>query len=135
MNAGQPVSSAPIFPPPRRRGLILHAAIVTVLGLAGTACLLLSMQQQVGAAFVGLLLLTILFYLPIPLAAYPGPGLILNGERDATPRRGEPKFLAAMQHGQSQVIANAGHACNIDQPEAYNQAVRAFAHSIGWITD
>lgn len=69
----------------------------------------------------------------VPLAAYPGPGLILNGERDATPRRGEAKFLAAMQNGQSQVIAGAGHACNIDQPEAYNQAVRAFAQSIGWI--
>lgn len=69
----------------------------------------------------------------VPLSAYPGPGLILNGERDATPRRGEPKFLAAMQRGQSQVVAGAGHACNIDQPDAYNQAVRAFAHSIGWI--
>lgn len=70
MNAGQPVSSAPIFPPPRRRGLMLQGAAVVVLGLAGTACLLLSMQQQVGAAFVGLLLLTILFYLPIPMAVY-----------------------------------------------------------------
>ena len=70
MNAGQPVSTTPVFLPPRRRGMILHIAAVVILGLAGTACLLLSMQQQVGAAFVVLLLLTILFYMPIPLAAY-----------------------------------------------------------------
>lgn len=70
MNASQPAATTPVFLPPRRRGLILHAAIVAALGLAGTACLLLSMQQQVGAAFVVLLLLTILFYLPIPMAIY-----------------------------------------------------------------
>jgi pimeloyl-ACP methyl ester carboxylesterase len=68
----------------------------------------------------------------IPLSRYAGPGLILNGERDAASRRGEAKFLAAMCQGQAQVIAEAGHACNIDQPEAYNQAVRAFGQSIGW---
>jgi pimeloyl-ACP methyl ester carboxylesterase len=70
----------------------------------------------------------------IPLARYRGPGLILNGEKDAASRRGETKFLAAMQQGRAQVLAGAGHACNLDQPEAYNQAVRAFGQSIGWIS-
>lgn len=67
----------------------------------------------------------------IPLARYPGPGLILNGERDTASRRGEAKFVAAMRQGRAQVIMGAGHACNLDQPEAYNQAVRAFEQAIG----
>jgi pimeloyl-ACP methyl ester carboxylesterase len=62
----------------------------------------------------------------IPLATYPGPGLILNGEKDTTSRRGEARFLAAMRHGQLEVVAGAGHACNLDRPEAFNRAVRAF---------
>lgn len=66
------------------------------------------------------------------LAEYPGPSLILNGERDAATRKGEMKFLAAARHGRVQTIADAGHACNLDQPEKYNQAVREFAKSIGW---
>lgn len=69
----------------------------------------------------------------VPLAGYPGPGLILNGEQDKASRRGEAKFLAAMQQGRARVIPGAGHACNLDQPEAYNQAVRVFGQSIGWI--
>jgi pimeloyl-ACP methyl ester carboxylesterase len=67
------------------------------------------------------------------LAEYPGPSLILNGERDASTRKGEAKFLAAALNGRVQTVADAGHACNLDQPEKYNQAVREFAHSIGWI--
>ena len=66
------------------------------------------------------------------LAAFPGPSLILNGERDSSTRKGEPKFMAAAQQGRVQTILDAGHACNLDQPEQYNQAVRAFAQSIGW---
>jgi pimeloyl-ACP methyl ester carboxylesterase len=68
----------------------------------------------------------------VPLAAYPGPGLILNGEKDTTPIRGAAKFLAVMHPGRAQVIGGAGHACNVDQPEQYNSAVRAFAREIGW---
>lgn len=68
----------------------------------------------------------------IPLGTYPGPGLILNGERDSASRRGEARFRAAMQQGQVQIIPAAGHACNLDQPEAYNQAVREFGQAIGW---
>lgn len=66
------------------------------------------------------------------LAEYPGPSLILNGERDSSSRKGEVKFLAAAQQGRVQTILDAGHACNLDQPERYNQALQEFSQSIGW---
>jgi pimeloyl-ACP methyl ester carboxylesterase len=64
------------------------------------------------------------------LSTYPGPVLILNGERDSTSRRSQAKFMARLRHARAQVIPGAGHACNLDQPEAYNEAVRAFAASL-----
>jgi pimeloyl-ACP methyl ester carboxylesterase len=67
------------------------------------------------------------------LRQFPGPVLILNGERDASSRRGESKFLSAARQGRGQNIPDAGHACNLDQPEKYNLAVREFARSIGWL--
>lgn len=69
---------------------------------------------------------------PALLGQYPGPTLLLNGERDATSRRGEARFLAALQRGRAQMVPGAGHACSLDQPEAYSQAIRDFAESIGW---
>lgn len=85
MESSRPVSTATNFPPPRRRGLLLQIGAVLAFGLGGTACLLISMQQQVGALFVVLLLLAILFYLPIPLAGYRAYALFNAGyalERD-----------------------------------------------------
>ncbi len=70
----------------------------------------------------------------VPLGQYPGPGLILNGERDTASRRGEARFAAALHPGRVQIVPGAGHACNLDNVEAYNQAVRGFAQSIGWIS-
>jgi pimeloyl-ACP methyl ester carboxylesterase len=67
------------------------------------------------------------------LADYPGPSLILNGERDKSSRKGESKFVSAARQGRAQTIPDAGHACNLDQPEQYNRAVREFAQSIGLI--
>lgn len=69
------------------------------------------------------------------LAEYPGPSLILNGARDSSSRKGEEKFVSAARQGRVQTIPDAGHACNLDQPERYNQAVREFARSIGWVCD
>ena len=66
------------------------------------------------------------------LAKFPGPGLILNGEKDSASRRGEGKFVAAMRQGRAQIVSSAGHACSLDQPEAYNQALREFGQAIGW---
>ena len=68
------------------------------------------------------------------LGRYPGPSLILNGEKDSASRRGENKFASTARQGSVQTILGAGHACNLDQPEKYNQAVRDFARSIGWST-
>lgn len=54
------------------------------------------------------------------------PTLVLAGANDA-------QFLAATDYMASKIpgaekviLANAGHAANIDQPEAFNKAVRAF---------
>jgi pimeloyl-ACP methyl ester carboxylesterase len=68
------------------------------------------------------------------LSRYPGPSLILNGEKDAAARRGENQFAAAARQGSVLTIQGAGHACNLDQSEKFNQAVREFAHAIGWST-
>jgi pimeloyl-ACP methyl ester carboxylesterase len=71
-------------------------------------------------------------YFSALFAEYPGPSLILNGERDASTRKGEAKFLAAARNGRVQAIAGAGHACNLDQPKAYNQSLGEFAKAIRW---
>jgi pimeloyl-ACP methyl ester carboxylesterase len=68
------------------------------------------------------------------LGGYSGPSLILNGKKDTSSRRGESKFVSAARQGRTQHITGAGHACNLDQPEKYNLAVREFAQSIGWVS-
>jgi pimeloyl-ACP methyl ester carboxylesterase len=66
------------------------------------------------------------------LAEYPGSTLILNGANDAASKRGAAQFVDAARDGRLQALADAGHACNLDQPDAFSQAVRDFAQSIGW---
>jgi pimeloyl-ACP methyl ester carboxylesterase len=66
------------------------------------------------------------------LAGYPGPVLILNGENDKNSRSGEAKFLAALPQARVQVVSGAGHACNLDNVAAYNQAILDYAASIDW---
>jgi pimeloyl-ACP methyl ester carboxylesterase len=66
------------------------------------------------------------------LAAYHGPVLLLNGARDLGFRMHERRFLAAAQNGRREVIPEAFHLANIDQPEAFSDAVRSFARSIAW---
>lgn len=61
------------------------------------------------------------------LRTYPGPTLILNGERDRPNRQGEHKLLVACQQGRLAIIADAGHACMLEQPEAFTAEVRAMA--------
>jgi len=64
------------------------------------------------------------------LAAYPGPVLLLNGALDLGFRMHERKFLAAAQNGRVEIIPRAFHIANIDQPDAFSDAVRHFAESI-----
>ncbi len=66
------------------------------------------------------------------LAEFPGPVLILNGANDSASRRGAAQFVDAARNGRLQTLAGAGHACSFDQPDAFNQAVRDFARTIGW---
>lgn len=66
------------------------------------------------------------------LAAYPGPVLLLNGAADLGFRMHEKRFLAAAQNGRLEVVPHAFHIANIDQPAAFSEAVRRFAHSISW---
>ncbi len=61
------------------------------------------------------------------LAAYRGPVLIMNGERDRQARKGETSFAAAAADATVVTIAGAGHACNLDAPDAVSSALRTFA--------
>jgi pimeloyl-ACP methyl ester carboxylesterase len=58
------------------------------------------------------------------------PILLINGERDSMARGGEAEFLAALPRARAVTIADAGHACNLDQREAFDRAVLDFARPI-----
>jgi pimeloyl-ACP methyl ester carboxylesterase len=62
--------------------------------------------------------------------AYPGPLLLLNGERDADARAGEMAFLAASKNARLHVLKGAGHNSTTEQPEAFTRAVRDFLESL-----
>ena len=60
-------------------------------------------------------------------ADYPGPALILNGEKDAVMRRGEENHARAARNARVERVDRAGHTCNLDAPEAYTRAVQRFS--------
>jgi pimeloyl-ACP methyl ester carboxylesterase len=66
------------------------------------------------------------------LSGYPGPVLILNGERDLAFRLGERRFLAAARNARLRVIRRAGHIASLERPDLFSEAVRDFANSIKW---
>lgn len=61
------------------------------------------------------------------LAAYDGPTLIVNGERDWIHRTAEKSFAAAAHDAVVRPIAHASHIASLDEPEAFANAVRLFA--------
>ncbi len=61
------------------------------------------------------------------LGRYPGPVLILNGERDTVNRKEEPGLLEARPDADIVTIHDAGHACSFTQAGAFNDHVRRFA--------
>lgn len=65
------------------------------------------------------------------LAGYPGPSLLLNGEYDFFFRPTERSFAAVAADPRRLVIRKATHLTNLDQPAAFNAAVRRFARSLG----
>jgi len=64
------------------------------------------------------------------LRAYPYPVLILNGADDRLNRAGEAALAVAARDATVRIIAAAGHGVNLEQPEAFTAAVRAFAQSL-----
>lgn len=61
------------------------------------------------------------------LRALQTPTLLLNGEQDPLFRRGERLFLSCAPHAQLHLIAHAMHLCNLDQPQAFTDALLRFA--------
>jgi pimeloyl-ACP methyl ester carboxylesterase len=64
------------------------------------------------------------------LASYPGPTLILNGEWDLLFRMSAGTFAAAARDVRRVRLSGALHLSNLDQPAAFNSAVRTFAASL-----
>jgi pimeloyl-ACP methyl ester carboxylesterase len=65
------------------------------------------------------------------LASIACPTLVIVGEQDAlTPPSLAQEYAAQIPGAQLVVITNAGHLSNLEQPEAFLQAVRGFLSSI-----
>ena len=64
------------------------------------------------------------------LHTFTGPTLVVNGENDKLNRKGETELLKSAQDGQIQIIEQAHHLCNLEQPEAFTRLVRTFAHQL-----
>lgn len=64
------------------------------------------------------------------LAAFYGPTLIINGERDWVHRTAERSFAAAARDATVEPVARAGHIASLDEPEAFAAAVREFVNTI-----
>lgn len=64
------------------------------------------------------------------LAAYAGPTLILNGQWDLLFRLSAGTFADAAADARRVRLAGALHLSNLDQPAAFNEAVRRFARSV-----
>lgn len=63
----------------------------------------------------------------IEAARIAAPALIVTGEHDTPGRRAAAaKLLRTLPRAESREISGAGHLCNLDQPEAYNAALRRF---------
>jgi len=66
------------------------------------------------------------------LQGYQGPVLFLNGRYDFLFRRDEAEFVSACPNGELCVVPGAGHPTNLQNPNAFNEAVRSFAQSLDW---
>lgn len=63
-------------------------------------------------------------------ARYPGPTLVRTGEHDRPNQRALPRLMASLQDGAAKTIPGAGHACNLERPDASTAAVAAFAEQV-----
>jgi hypothetical protein len=58
------------FPPPRRRGRNLHILLILVLAAFVVTLALLAYRQPLGLLFIGLVVLAVVIFIPIPILAY-----------------------------------------------------------------
>jgi len=58
------------------------------------------------------------------------PALVLVGENDAPFLKATDYMASKIPGAKKVVIANAGHASNIDQPDAFNTAVIDFLNHV-----
>jgi pimeloyl-ACP methyl ester carboxylesterase len=64
------------------------------------------------------------------LAAYDGPVMILNGDLDVLFRLGAGRFARVARDVRRVRLRGAMHLANLDQPAAFNEAVRRFMGSL-----
>ena len=64
------------------------------------------------------------------LAAFQGPVMVVNGERDVLFRLATPAFTARAPNTRRVVIRGAGHRSSLDRPAEFSAAVRAFARDV-----
>jgi pimeloyl-ACP methyl ester carboxylesterase len=64
------------------------------------------------------------------LARYPGPTLLVNGERDALFRLGARAFATVAPNARRVLIQGAGHRSNLDRPAEFTSLVRRFARDV-----
>jgi pimeloyl-ACP methyl ester carboxylesterase len=64
------------------------------------------------------------------LRSYGGPILVINGDLDLVFRLGERGFIAGLPQVSTERLRRAAHLSNVDRPEAFSAAVRAFAERL-----
>ncbi len=60
------------------------------------------------------------------LAAIRCPVLVLSGDRDYTPVAMKEAYVQKLPDARLEVLVDAGHACSIERPEAFNAIIRQF---------
>ncbi|MFB3137268.1 MAG: alpha/beta fold hydrolase, partial [Nitrospirales bacterium] len=59
------------------------------------------------------------------------PTLVVVGQDDVATPPSEAKFMAEkIPHSRLEIIPNAGHASNLEQPEAFNSVLQSFLKTI-----
>ncbi|HJN14711.1 MAG TPA: alpha/beta hydrolase [Armatimonadota bacterium] len=66
------------------------------------------------------------------LPEYEKPVLFLNGKWDFLFRRHEQEFVSSCKNAELCIVPGAGHPTNLQNPNAYNDAVRNFVRTLDW---
>jgi pimeloyl-ACP methyl ester carboxylesterase len=65
------------------------------------------------------------------IRAFGGPVLVLNGARDRVMVAGERRFVAGLENVRVERLDDAAHMSNLDQPDAFSEAVARFERTLG----